>query len=209
MITATHDEPHHMVLDIGLPAGTDPSIVSSLRTAVERAVRLVIGSDEQNVIREADQLAKLVTGLIEPNVELIEERLNRMKTIRKVLEQGDWLTAEQLNALQSAPPANRSHPASDWKRRGRIFGVNHGGKEFFARYQFDALYQPLPIIKEILSAFGDVADTWKIAIWFHFPSGWIVKRDGVDNQAVPPKDALDQRDVVVSAARRRRASYVA
>jgi hypothetical protein len=149
------------------------------------------------------------TGLIEPDLELLNERVERMRTVRDIFAQGDWLTAEQLNALQVNPPGNKALPASDWKRRGRIFSVNYSGKEYFARYQFDALYQPLPIIKAILAAFGEVADSWALAAWFHFPSQWLVRRDAKSAVSVAPKDSLDQGSAVVDAATKRRTSYVA
>ena len=132
-----------------------------------------------------------------------------MRTIQQVFAEGEWLTAEQLNALQATPPANKAHPASDWKRRGRVFSVNYRGKEYFTRFQFDALYQPLPIIKEVLAAFGEVADSWTLAAWFHFPSGWLVTRDKRGAANVAPKDALDRGAAVVQAAAKRLSSYVA
>ena len=69
--------------------------------------------------------------------------------------------------------------------------------------------QPLAIIKEILAAFGEVADPWLLAAWFHFPNGWIVRRDATGTVAVAPRDALDRRDAVLAAAARRPSSYVA
>jgi hypothetical protein len=104
---------------------------------------------------------------IEPIIEPVEDRVHRMKTVEQVFAEGHWITAEQINALQAEPPANKSRPASDWKRRARIFSVNDDGKEYYARYQFDALYQPLPIIEDILKAFGAVADPWVLAAWLH------------------------------------------
>jgi hypothetical protein len=70
------------------------------------------------------------------------------------------------------------------------------------------MYQPLPIIQDILKVTGEVADTWKIAAWFQYPNGWIT--DLVDGaKAIAPKDALDRRDDVQAAARRKRESYEA
>jgi hypothetical protein len=146
--------------------------------------------------------------MTQPNVELIEERELRQKTMKSVFDSGDWVTAEAINALQAPPPANKWHPASDWKQRGRIFSVMFDGREYFARYQFDEKFQPLPIIKDILQVTGEVADTWKIAAWFHCPNGWIA--DPVDGaKAIAPKDALDRRDDVLAAARHKRESYEA
>jgi hypothetical protein len=216
MITLTADQEGRdagdpLVLDVAVPKGTDPAILPSLRHGIEQAVSLLLTTGQTQMLAQADHLAELVSGLTEPDLGLIEERIQRLKTIQEMLDEGEWLTAEMLNRLQPEPPSNKSHPASDWKRRDRIFGVSLSGKEYFARYQFDALYQPLPIIKEILKAFGPVADSWKIAAWFHFPNGWIVEpgSNGNSPRPVAPKDALDRRNDVLDALREGRGSYSA
>jgi hypothetical protein len=181
-----------LVLNVAIPEGTDPALLPSLR-------------------RGTDELAELLTGLIKPEVGLVEERLHRLQTIREIFTEEEWLTAEMLNRLQPEPPSNKSLPASDWKRRGRIFSVSFGGKEYFPRYEFDAAYQPLPVIRELLAAFGTVADTWKIASWFHYPNGWIVEPgpEGKGVEPVAPKDALDRRDDLMKALAKRKGSYIA
>lgn len=126
----------------------------------------------------------------------IDERIQRMRTIQEVFSGGEWLSVEQLAA------------ASEWVSRGQVFCVNYGGKEYFARYQFDAELQPLPIIKNILAAFGEVADTWTLAAWFHFPSPWLVQRDEYGAHNIAPKDALDREADVVHAAALRLGGYV-
>lgn len=124
-----------------------------------------------------------------------------MKTVREILKQGEWLTAEQLNAFQVNPPSQKSLPASDWARRG--------GRMYFARYQFDEAYQPLPVIEEVLRAFGEVADNFKIAAWFHYPNGWLSKPGTQGRAPLAPKGALDQRAALLRAAIARRGSYEA
>ena len=198
-----------LVLDVAVPEGTDPALLPSLRRGIEQAVKLVVASGEITVIQQADELAGLLTGLIQPEVGLVEERLHRLQTIREIFKEEEWLTAEMLNGLQPEPSSNRSLPASDWKRRGRIFSVTYGGKEYFPRYEFDAVYQPLPLIRELLTAFGPVADTWKIASWFHYPNGWIVEPGPEGVKPVAPKDALDRRDDLMKALEKRKGSYVA
>lgn len=199
-----------LILPLSLPKGTDPAVVSSLHDAVERAVVMTLSADQTQVLKSADRMAELLTGLFVPNDALLEDRLHRAQTVVKALNDGEWLTAEQLNALQASPPKNKSHPASDWKRRGRIFSVSYGGEEWFAGYQFDSLHQPLPIIKDILKALGKVADPWNIAAWFHFPNGWIAQQatDG-SMQSVAPKDALNMREAVLHDAAQRQSSYTA
>jgi hypothetical protein len=202
-----------MVLPVSAPRGADPAAASSMVAALEKALVVLIGTGQAGVLERADQLAELASGMLQPSVELIEDRMRRMDTVRQVFAQGEWLTAEQINALQATPQANKSHPASDWKRRGRIFSVNYGGKEYFPRYVFDAMYQPLPIIKDILKALGLVADAWVLAAWFHFPNGWITKpvpKPGAGGQeSIAPMLALDQRGMVLLAAANRQGSYTA
>jgi hypothetical protein len=195
-----------LVLPVNLPENIDPAVLPSMVAAIEKAFVVMAGA---GVLERADRLAGLAAGFVEPSLELVEERVHRMRTIQEVFAESEWLTAEQLNALQANPPANKAHPAADWKRRGRVFSVNYSGKEYFARYQFDALYQPLPIIKGILAAFGEVADPWTLAAWFHFPSPWLVRRDARGAANVAPKDALDQGNEVVRAASKRLSSYAA
>ena len=198
-----------LVLDLALPQGTDPAILPSVRHGIAQAVYLVLSTGQTAILDQADQLAGLVSGLIEPDLGLVEERLDRLQTIRTMFREEEWLTNEMLNQLQPEPPSNRSLPASDWKRRGRIFSVNFGGKEYFPRYEFDAVYQPLPVIRDILKAFGPVADFWKLAAWFHFPNGWIVEPGPEGPTPVAPKDALDRLDDLLNALKKRQGSYVA
>lgn len=140
-------------------------------------------------------------------VESLEEKM--VEVVKKVFEESDWLTAEDINKLQRKRWAKKSLPASDWKRRGQIFSVSYDGKEYYPRYQFDAMYQPLPVISDILDAYGECVDTWSLAIWFHFPNGWITREVGNEADPVAPKDAMDRPSDVIRAARNQRGTYVA
>ncbi|GAB5097703.1 hypothetical protein [Caballeronia sp. HLA56] len=197
----------HLFLRVPLPEGMSPALAASLQTGVEQAISALGPEINARVLPAADDLAKLISGLTQPNPQLIEERALRHKTMKAVFADGHWLTSEDINRLQPSPPANKSLPASDWKRRSRLFSVPYDGKEYFARYQFDEMYQPLPIIRDILQQIGEVADSWKIAAWFHYPNGWIANVDGT--KPVAPKDALDRREDVLAAARRMRGTYEA
>lgn len=199
------------VLSLRLPVGTDPAIVPSLKRGLEDLVAAILTRTpfEEVVFKRADDLAAAITGLSAPVAPLIEERIRRQETMRAVLARGDWFTAEQINALQAVPPANKEQPASEWKRRGRIFGVSIGGQEYFAGYQFDVMCQPLPIIKEILYALGAVADSWEVAAWFHFPNGWISGIGEYEGEPLSPMDALHRREAIVDAAKHMPRTYIA
>jgi hypothetical protein len=200
-----------LVLSLPLPADTDPAIVSSLKRCLEELVAAVLTktSFEEVVIRRADDLAAAIIGVPVPAAPLIGERMRRREAMRAVFERGDWLTAEQICELQVTLVPNESQPASEWKRCGRVFSVYIDGKEYFAGYQFDSMCQPLPVIKEILDLLGPVADSWKIAAWFHFPNGWITGTREHEGEPVSPMEALDRFEEVVSAAKHMRGSYIA
>lgn len=129
------------------------------------------------------------------------EENRRQETMRRIFARGNWLTADQINALQAKPSTNGEQCACDWKRRRLIFSLSVNGREHFAGYQFDAMCQPLPVIKEILNVLGPITDPWKIAAWFYFPNGWISGDGEHKNRSVAPMDALERRETVVNAAR--------
>jgi hypothetical protein len=197
----------NLSLNLIVPPGLENGVPEAFEEGVARAMKLFFEAGNLRRLNlSADQIAELIVGHAQPSVVQIDDLIARKTTIKKILEEGDWLSAEDINRLQSVPPKLKSYPASDWKRRGRVFSVSHDGRDLYPRYQFDALYQPLPVIKDILEAYGQYADAWALAAWFHFPNSWIVK-DG--QLPLAPKDALDRHDDVVEAARKRRGSYVA
>jgi hypothetical protein len=172
------------------------------------AIRAAVEAGEENGLAEGDVFADVrerigsrihaiameVGGMDEIND---EQNVDRMRTIRTVFGQGEWLAAETVSQ------------AVVWKRQGWIFSVVFEGKEYFPRYEFDNLYQPLPVIQDILKAFGPMENSWQIAAWFHFPNGWINEPGPSGPKPVAPKDALDRREDLLNALKKRQASYVA
>lgn len=131
-----------------------------------------------------------------------------MTTIENIFENSEWLTSQEVSRLQKNPSWLTSSLLSDWERCGRVFSVSYQGDNYYARYQFDPLYQPLPIIKEILDAYGSYEDTWAVAAWFYFPNGWLVNEQFESTVPLSPKDALHLRSEVINAARNRRGTYI-
>jgi len=124
--------------------------------------------------------------------------LGRFETVEEILKDGEWLTAQMLNARQPGPASDF---ATEWKRSRRIFSVPFAGEDYLPRYQSDAFYMPVPVISKVLEAFGPNADTWKIAAWLHYPNAWIVESGPVGVRTVAPKDVLDRPVDVLNAPR--------
>lgn len=199
-------------LVVKLPTTFDLSAAAkqSLMDAFTNALQMLdVDSGMPDLINDADKMARLIVGQASPNPALVRERKARLSTINRIIEDGEWLTAEEINSLQPNPPKSKGHPVGDWKRRGRVFSVPHPGGDLFARYQFDAMYQPLPVMKEVIAAFGEHSDPWTLAAWMHFPNSWLstAGKDGI--VPVAPKDCLDRRDDLLKALSNRIGSYVA
>lgn len=202
-LTVEREVSSSIQFDISVPA-SQVAYLSSLKQALERTAQLMLHADPTLLLRRADQLAEVVVGTATPDESLWLERIGQRRAMANIIQADEWLTPEQINSLQDPPPANKNLPASDWKRRGRIYSVDMDGKERYAGYQFDVMGRPLPVIKHILDGLGSVPDPWAIAAWFHYPNGWIADRKG---RAVAPKAALDRPDDVIAAAKMRLRSY--
>jgi hypothetical protein len=189
---------------------TEPVAPLEFQEGLARVVSLLEREGRSQLLDKADQIARLVIEVTPPSDALIRERTARLKTIACLFAETQWFTAQQIHDLQPRPPKNPSAPASDWKRRGKIYAVSWDGKEYFPAYQFSEAVQPLPVIGEVLAQFGEVADTWQIAAWFHFPNGWLAAGDpGHAQRARAPRDCLDEREALLQAVRHRRGSYQA
>lgn len=145
-----------------------------------------------------------------PIAALPDEHAQALRTRKIIVAETASLSREQIDSRHKTRGEDITAVASVWKRQGRIFSVNDGGKELFPAYQFDGALQPRPVIKEILAQLGDEVDGWSAAAWFHFPNGWLSYRDASGAVvSVAPKDALDHAGDVVEAARKNRATYIA
>jgi len=212
----TGEQPE-LTLELIFPSSSPPAAFESVRKALQQALDVAVTSYgiDTNVIADADRMAQLMLVSARPSLELVEERTGRIATINQILVGAEFLTGDLINQAQLTPKENKSSVASDWKRRGRIFGVTgNDGKEYFPRYQFDMNYQPLPLIRDILAELGELGDTWKIAAWFHFPNGWIVDAgntgaSGAERVLAPKDMLLTRRADLLAAARNSRGTYSA
>lgn len=203
--TAERDVPGFMHFHVSVPASQLANL-SSLTDALEKTAQLMLHTDPAPLLKRAEQLAEVIVENATPNESLLLERIGQRRSMHAIIQADEWLTAEQINSLQDPRPTNKNMPASDWKRRGRVYSVDMDGKDRYAGYQLDVMGRPLPVIKDILAALGSIPDSWSIASWFHYPNGWIVDKNG---RAVAPKEALDRPDDVIRAASKRLRSYQA
>ena len=109
----------------------------------------------------------------------------------RYLRTTELYTAEDIRALIAEKPSNPSAPSTKWKREGRIFAIQHDGKDLFPAFQF-ADGQPLPIIQKILKALPDYLSPWQTAFWFESGNGWLGGKT--------PQECLTKESEVIDAA---------
>ena len=122
------DRPGRVLVPVALDGDIDPAVLDSYGDAMERAFAVAVRTGQSGLLERADRLAEVIGGRVEPSVALLEDRLHRLQTMRAVFEEGEWLAAEQLTTCSRAARP-KSLPASDWKRRGRVYGVSWRGRE--------------------------------------------------------------------------------
>ena len=87
------------------------------------------------------------------------------KALEDVLENSEWLTAEEISERGKFSPSNLAAPASRWKQEGKIFALRYQGQYRFPRYGLDGAFRPLPALESVLKLLGPISP-WRIAVWF-------------------------------------------
>jgi hypothetical protein len=134
----------------------------------------------------------LTEGVKLREVDLRHARM-QAAALKAILENAEWLTAEQIGTLGGFSKSNLAAPAHRWKKEGKIFAVAYEGQDRFPRYGLDETLRPLPGIAPVLSALGSISP-WRIAAWFESRNAWLGNR--------PPKELIAAApDAVLEAAR--------
>ena len=125
--------------------------------------------------RENEECANVYLRIARKNAEMRAAYLQTTKLY----------TAEDIRAL------NPSESSTKWKREGRVFAIQHDGKDLFPVFQF-ADGKPLPIIKEILKVLPEDMSPWQTAFWFESGNGWL--------GGEVPQECLKNESKVIDAA---------
>lgn len=106
--------------------------------------------------------------------ELRAENNRRVENLREyILADAKWLDASSLSEHAGFENKNRSAGPNTWKRRNKIFAISYKGKNLYPRYCLDEAYQPLGVIKEILTIFDNSKSGWSLAFWFGTGNSWL------------------------------------
>src|SRR3984893_9884531 len=93
----------------------------------------------------------------------IHRAQQQAKALEAVLENSEWLTAEEIGERGKFSPSNLAAPANRWKQEGKIFAVPYQGQDRFPRYALDEAFRPIPGLEPVLKLFGPISP-WRVAV---------------------------------------------
>ncbi len=102
----------------------------------------------------------------------IRQAQKQARALEAVLENSEWLTAEEIGERGKFSPSNLAAPANRWKQEGKIFAVPYQGQDRFPRYGLDEAFRPLSGLESVLKLFGPVS-SWRVAVWFESTNAWL------------------------------------
>ncbi|KQW51237.1 hypothetical protein ASD88_00885 [Pelomonas sp. Root662] len=118
----------------------------------------------------------------------------RAKAFRMVMDGTSWLSATELFAELPDKPLNADTMLAGWLEQGRIFALEKNGVPIYPRYAFDAMLEPVPIVREVLEVLRGRAP-FQIAAWFESATTYL---DGKR----PREVLVEEGAAVVIAAQR-------
>lgn len=175
---------------IGTQSGSTAHVVEkAIHQVAAFAETYAAARQEKNIERLIDIIAEDVPR---SGVDL-ELELDNAELRAAYLEETPLLSAQDVRAQSGLKSANKSEPASRWKREKKAFAVRHRGVDLYPAFQFED-GAPKPVMRKILEAMPDDMSQWQIAFWFESGNGWL---DGAE-----PQSCLNDVEAVIYAAER-------
>jgi hypothetical protein len=193
--TERRDDRYDLDLNVSL-AGLDEYEARSVKRLLTQHLRtLVATARHENIEERVTQLLRAVAPpdpLADVELKIAEATVDLR---REFLDQQSVLTSAQLHERAGFPGNNPSQTGLRWRKQGKLFSINHGGRELYPAFQLGPDGRPLPIVAELLEILARDPDRteWDNALWFAGESGWL---DG----KTPIELMLSEPDLVKRAA---------
>jgi len=124
--------------------------------------------EEKRASRQLERIEKMMEGLLDLDpFDQVETELDADNAVLRTrfLEDFKTLTRAVVHANAGHHGRNAAQTAASWKRAGKILSVTYGGRDLFPAFQFDGGGQPLPLLKDVLSALPESLTSWQRAFW--------------------------------------------
>ena len=173
--TERRDDRYDLDLNVSL-AGLDEYEVRSVKRLLTQHLRaLVATARHENIEERVTQLLRAVAPpdpLADVELKIAEATIDLR---REFLERVPVLTSAQMHEGAGFPGSNPSQTGLRWRKQGKLFSINHGGRELYPAFQLGPDGRPLPIVAELLEILARDPDRteWDNALWFADESGWL------------------------------------
>jgi hypothetical protein len=107
------------------------------------------------------------TSMSNSTEELEAERQTR--AIREVFSGTVWIPRHHLARLAGVDAAT----VDQWIGERKLFALRLDGRVYLPRYAFNAQWQPLDVVGQVIGVFGDSYSSMALAIWFENASSFL------------------------------------
>ena len=186
-------DPHADTKYLVINLGQSPDVNETIKIAISAAMTAILASMNQRTPAKNGVRARAASAKDKEPVEQAraERNAQRREALNaQIFADSSWLQAKELSEKAGFTSANPSAGPNRWKQAGKIFAVQHNGKDYFPDYLLDEGYRPLPIVKKIISLFGDKKTAWGLAIWFGFANSWLGGEKPKDLLTTQPERVL-------------------
>ena len=174
------------------------SLKPEIESVLEELAPLVVAKVKERRQTDLQSLLDVLLRGIRLRTLDVSRAQKQAKALQAVLEDSEWLTAEQIGERGKFSPSNLAAPANRWKQEGKIFAVPYQGQDRFPRYGLDETFRPLRGLEPVLAQLGPISP-WRVAVWFESTNSWLGNRR--------PREILENDPVkVLRAAERYRNS---
>ena len=149
--TERHDDRYDLDLNVSL-SGLDEYEVNTVKRLLTEHLRSFIAAARQE--NSQQRIAQLLRA-VAPSDPLADVELKVAEGTadlrREFLDEVPVVTSAQVHARAGFPGGNPSQTVHRWRKQGKLFAVNHGGRDWYPDFQFGVDGRPLPIIEELLA----------------------------------------------------------
>jgi hypothetical protein len=196
----THADAEYLVIDLGSTKARNPAFNETMKVAMQAALNAVLASFSQKepMLNKstASSRRKTLAVVTEPLEQTskqarAERNAQRREQLNdRILADSVWLTARELSEKANFQSSNPSAGPNRWKSAGSIFALQLQGKDNYPEYALDEGFRPIPVVKQVISLFGEKKTPWGLAIWFGSENSWLGGKKPKDVLASQPKQVL-------------------
>lgn len=196
----TQADSEYLVIELGNTKGQRAGFNETMKVAMSAAVNAVLASMREPLVvvkkNKTLSMPKAVKSAHEAedksNKQTRAERnaVRREQLNARILADAVWLTARELSEKASFKNTNPSAGPNRWKAAGSIFALQLNGKDHYPEYALDEGSRPIPVVKQVISLFGERKTPWGLAIWFGSENSWLGGKKPKDVLATMPKQVL-------------------